>query len=922
MSTFVREETHSQPKSERTQRGGDGQDSSHGRLWKLCLLAIASLSVLVLGTAFVWVSMGSQKSAPALTHAIMRGTLMVTVTEQGTLESSRNTEIKCEIRGGYGGRGGRSTVIWVIQPGTVVQAGDELVRLDTQRIEETVSLGKTDLNNEIAKLAQAQADLEKAQVALDGYLEGRFRAKMQSLENQLAEDARNLLTAQTMFHSSESLFEKGYVTQLEVDAMGYTVQRAELERDVTKNEIDVQARLVRAMELETLNGQLTATKARVAGREAGVALEQGRLDLALVELENCVIKAPRSGLVIFPSTAKWKEVPDIDVGASVYNNQVLLLMPDLSRMQVKIGIHESIIDDIQAGQTARIRMPDRTLDTSISSVATIASPAGWWTGNAVEYETTLQLPPVEGLKPGMTVDVDVVVAKFEDVLSVPAIAVVDTDEGHFCWVRTDEEVQRRALELGPSNDEFIVVEAGLNTGETVVLDPTVSIEEARRLVGPTLVHTISRGNLPVTLTEQGTLESSDNVKIKCKVRGNSTIIWVIESGTKVKAGDELIRLENKQIEEYLHERTKFAHLSRDSAITFRAQATRAGLALSVYKEGTYRTDLMTLEKGEAIAEADLLSAMNLLGHARVMAESEYVGELEIEEREFAVRNAKANLQRWKTQINALTQFTRKEEIVTRKGDWEAAKAAAYGHEEVLTMDEERIALARKEIEGCVIRAERDGIVIYPNSEEWKNVPDIADGAIVHNDQVLLLMPDLSRMQVKVGIHESMIDRIKPGMRASVTLPGKTLAGSVSSVASTAQPAGWWTGNIVKYDVIIQLPSEEGLKPGMSAKVEVIMDQHTDVLTIPVDAVVQTEAGYSCWVGTVEQAQQRDLQLGDGNDVFVVVEAGLQEGDQVVLNPAALIEEAKPMSVPSDSTTTSRRPDNPTDDSDGLRSHAQ
>ncbi len=280
VSTFVREETHSQPKSERTQRGGDGQDSSHGRLWKLCLLAIASLSVLVLGTAFVWVSMGSQKSAPALTHAIMRGTLMVTVTEQGTLESSRNTEIKCEIRGGYGGRGGRSTVIWVIQPGTVVQAGDELVRLDTQRIEETVSLGKTDLNNEIAKLAQAQADLEKAQVALDGYLEGRFRAKMQSLENQLAEDARNLLTAQTMFHSSESLFEKGYVTQLEVDAMGYTVQRAELERDVTKNEIDVQARLVRAMELETLNGQLTATKARVAGREAGVALEQGRLDLA------------------------------------------------------------------------------------------------------------------------------------------------------------------------------------------------------------------------------------------------------------------------------------------------------------------------------------------------------------------------------------------------------------------------------------------------------------------------------------------------------------------------------------------------------------------------------------------------------------------------------------------------------------------
>ncbi|MEO2016411.1 MAG: HlyD family efflux transporter periplasmic adaptor subunit [Fuerstiella sp.] len=902
MSTIFRRKTQSTPVSGRPESGSHGPDSSRGRSWKVGLLTIGLVAVMVSAIALIWATMGRREVGPAPTHTITRGALMVTVTEQGTLESFRNTEIKCEIRGGYGGKGGRSTVTWVIQPGTVVQAGDELVRLDSQRIEETVSLGKTDLNNEIAKLAQAQADLEKAQVALDGYLDGRFREQMQVLENQLTEATRNLLTAQILFRSSKSLFEQGYVTQLEVDGLGYTVQRAELERDVTNNAIDVQTRLIKAMELATLNGRLTATKARVAGRKAGVELEQGRLDLALIELENCVIKAPRDGLVIFPSTAKWKEVPDIDVGVSVYNNQVLLLMPDLSQMQVKIGIHESIIDDIEPGQTATIRMPDRTLDTSVYSVAAIASPAGWWTGNAVEYETILQLPTVAGLKPGMTVDVDVTVARFEDVLSVPAIAVVDTDEGHFCWVRTDEEVQRRAVELGPSNDKFIVVEAGLNAGEKVVLDPTVSIEEARQLVGPTLVHTISRGNLPVTLTEQGTLESSDNLKIKCKVRGNSTINWVIESGTEVKAGDELIRLGNKQIEEYLHERTKFAHLSRDSAITSRAQATRAGIALSVYKEGTFLTQLMTLKKDEAIAEADLLSAQDLLGHARVMAQRDYVNELELEEREFAVRTAKTKLEITKTQVNVLTQFTKRKQLVTLKGDWEAAKAEANGHEEVLTMDEERIALGRTEIERCVIKAERDGIVIYPNAEEWKNVPDIDDGAIVHNDQVLLLMPDLSKMQVKVGIHESMIDRIKPGMRANVTLPDRTLTGTVSSVASTAQPAGWWTGNVVKYDAIIQLPSAEGLKPGMSAEVEVFMDLHEEVLTIPVAAVVETEAGYSCWVGTAQQAEQRTLQLGDGNDVFIVVEEGLQEGDQVVLNSAAFFEEAQLISVPSDSTT--------------------
>ena len=193
---------------------------------------------------------------------------------------------------------------------------------------------------------------------------------------------------------------------------------------------------------------------------------------------------------------------------------------------------------------------------------------------------------------------------------------------------------------------------------------------------------------------------------------------------------------------------------------------------------------------------------------------------------------------------------------------------------------------------CVIKAEKSGMVIHPSAAQWKNAPEIEEGATVHKDQVLLLMPDLSKMQVKVGIHESIIDRIKPGLAARVTLPDKTLDGEVSSVASVTAPAGWWTGNVVRYDTIIELPSVEGLKPGMSAEVEVIVDRHEDVLTIPVAAVVETAEGDFCWVKTAEGAQRRSLELGDTNDVFTVVKAGLKEGDEVVLNPLAFMEEAQ------------------------------
>jgi multidrug efflux pump subunit AcrA (membrane-fusion protein) len=224
------------------------------------------------------------------------------------------------------------------------------------------------------------------------------------------------------------------------------------------------------------------------------------------------------------------------------------------------------------------------------------------------------------------------------------------------------------------------------------------------------------------------------------------------------------------------------------------------------------------------------------------------------------------------------------------------------------MDEGRRDLAKKELEQCVIKAERSGLVIYPSTAEWKNTPDIAKGVNVRKDQTLLLMPDLSKMQVKVGIHESIVDRIKPGMPAKVTLPDKTLGGKVSSVASVTRPAGWWTGNVVKYDTIIELPSVPGLKPGMSAEVEVVMARHKDVLTIPVAAVVQTAEGDFCWVKTADGAKRRSLGLGDNNEQFLVVKAGLKEGDEVVLNPLAFVDEAQTEVLKPLERTKRREPD--------------
>jgi HlyD family secretion protein len=419
---------------------------------------------------------------------------------------------------------------------------------------------------------------------------------------------------------------------------------------------------------------------------------------------------------------------------------------------------------------------------------------------------------------------------------------------------------------------------------------------APRAIDPSHIHTIKRGELIVTVTEQGTLESSNNTEIKCQVRGDSTVIWVVESGTLVEPGDELVKLDTLALEDAIAERKKFAHLSRSSAERSRADVARAKLAIPEYLEGRYQSELKTLEKDLAIVESSLRTAQNSRDHVSMLAERGYASALRLDEAIFAVRRAELNVEVKKAEIAALKNFTKKMELERLNGELNAALAKLAADEERARMDAERRDLAIQELEHCVVNAAKRGLVIHPSAAQWKNTPEIEEGATVHKDQTLLLMPDLSQMQVKVGIHESIIDRVHAGMTAQVKLPDKSIDGVVAEVSPVTRPAGWWTGNVVKYDTIIEVPEVDGLKPGMSAEVEVVLDRHKDALLIPAAAVVEAETGDFCWLATDQGPQRRSLELGDTDDVFVVVEAGLNDGDQVVLDPLACVTEAQALAL--------------------------
>lgn len=446
------------------------QSRSSWRGWgiALCVCAVVAVGVAVALSG----RMSPAAPGPKLTHKIARGNLIVSVTEEGSLESSINKEIKCRVKGG-------STVLWIIKPGTQVKPGDVLVKLDTATIEDNINAQRIRHHNALALLAQSESDVAVAKINIDEYLEGLYRADRQTLLKDIDLAQSNQISAQEWFEFTKRVYKKGYVNGAALDSSRISDQRAKLELDVLHTKLDTLDRYSKPKKLLELNGILSAKVAKRASDLAALDLEKDRLSRIEEQLKHCTIESDSSGMVILPTTEQWKNQPNVEEGAAVREDQVLLIIPDLDQMQVKLGVHEAYVDRLKPGMAARVQLQEDVVDGEILSVASVTRPAGWWNGNQVKYDTIIKLKPQAGLKPGMSASVEVLLARHENMLTVPVAAVVEQDGQFWSWVRSGEKTERRRLDLGDSNDQFIVVKSGLSEGESVVLNPREYLKDAQ-----------------------------------------------------------------------------------------------------------------------------------------------------------------------------------------------------------------------------------------------------------------------------------------------------------------------------------------------------------------------------------------------------------------------------------------------------------
>lgn len=221
------------------------------------------------------------------------------------------------------------------------------------------------------------------------------------------------------------------------------------------------------------------------------------------------------------------------------------------------------------------------------------------------------------------------------------------------------------------------------------------------------------------------------------------------------------------------------------------------------------------------------------------------------------------------------------------------------------LQDERLKKAQQQIAACLIKAPAPGLVVYASSSDifmrrgggggGSTRRTIAEGETVYERQKLISLPDTAEMIAEIAVHETEVDKVRPGQRAVITVdpfPDETFKGRVLKVAQLPDASrGFLNPDLKVYTTQVLIEGTyDYLKPGMSAKVEILVEQLTDVIIVPVTVVANRQGKKVCFVvapdGSVEE---KVVKTGAFDDTFVQVVEGLQEGDKVLLNPPRITE---------------------------------
>lgn len=437
---------------------------------------------------------------------------------------------------------------------------------------------------------------------------------------------------------------------------------------------------------------------------------------------------------------------------------------------------------------------------------------------------------------------------------------------------------------------------------------------------------VKRGDFTVSVVEGGTLAAVSEVIVRSDVEGTARVIFIAKEGSYVRKGDLVVELDSAQAQDQINnqrintEKATNALITAQLTLDIQKSQTNSDISAAHLKLDLAKLDLEKFEKGGAAVS--LLEASNTLLQAQAQFQvneekyrnsyklftNSYETKQTLDSDSVALLNSVNSVVRATNAIFLLNEF----ELKKQKATYEAAVREANKElERVLQQSERRIAQYesdlitqsntlvlsqrkldrdQKNLDACKILAPQDGLVVYATGENrFSSESLIEEGATVRNRQELIKLPDTSRMKVTVKIHESNINLIRAGQNALVVLdsmPETPFRATVERVGLLPDSQSrWGNPNLKLYntEVVITDPLPD-VKPGVSAKAEIIITNIANAISVPIQAVTTLKGRQVVYVVRGGGSEPRPVEVGLFNTKFIQILSGLESGDRVLLSP--------------------------------------
>ncbi len=385
--------------------------------------------ILVLASVIIYSATRKEKNV-MLTAVVESGKFDVIVSTTGELQALNSVD----IRGPEGLREARVhnvKLVDLVPEGTVVKKGDYIASLDKTEATSSLQSMEDQIERDEASLRQTQLDTT---MSLRDY-----RNQIKDLEYALEE--KQIVLDQSKFEPPA------------------TIRQAEMNLDKAK----------RAYEQAKTNYALRKEQAGASMVKAEINLKrqyQQRDELYKV-LDEFTVYAPQDGMVIYKKEwggAKRK------VGSQVSAwDPVVATLPDLTKMISKTYVNEIDISKIATGQTVTIGVdafPDKQYTGKVTVVANVGEQLP--NSDAKVFEVVVLLNESDTtLRPAMTTVTQIKTNTYDDVRFIPLEAVHSNDSMSYVYL-TSSNI-RQIIDVGEANENFIIVNEGLNAGDKIYL---------------------------------------------------------------------------------------------------------------------------------------------------------------------------------------------------------------------------------------------------------------------------------------------------------------------------------------------------------------------------------------------------------------------------------------------------------------------